>query len=154
MGCDTVATTVEMPKLGNSVQECLLSAWLRHKGDTVAAGDIIAEVETDKASFEIVAPADGILLDTYVDEGAIVPVFTTICAIGAAGEDVTALGAAQRSDPGSAAAPRRSDPVRPRRPARCRRQPGTRGRLDPIRPDLTRADPMPARRKPTPARRR
>lgn len=89
-----MATTVEMPKLGNTVQECLLSAWLRHKGDSVAAGDIIAEVETDKASFEIVAPADGILLDTYVDEGAIVPVFTTICAIGAAGEDVAGLGAA------------------------------------------------------------
>ncbi len=123
-----------MPKLGNSVQECLLSAWLRHKGDSVAAGDIIAEVETDKASFEIVAPADGILLDTYVDEGAIVPVFTTICAIGAAGEDVTALGAAQRSEPGSAAAP---GPVPvPAGDARA-------ARSDPAGPDARRSDARP-----------
>jgi pyruvate dehydrogenase E2 component (dihydrolipoyllysine-residue acetyltransferase) len=83
-----VATTVEMPKLGNTVQECQLTTWLRHKGDSVAAGDVLAEVETDKATFEIVAPADGVLLDTYVDEGAIVPVFTPVCVIGAAGEHV------------------------------------------------------------------
>ena len=136
MGCDKVATTVEMPKLGNTVQECLLSAWLRHKGDSVAAGDIIAEVETDKASFEIVAPADGILLDTYVDEGAIVPVFTTICAIGAAGEDVAgAPGAAQRSR-------RRGGPPRP---GACRRQPrdARAARSDPAGPDARRSDARP-----------
>ena len=75
-----------MPKLGNTVEECLLTAWWKHQGDTVCAGDIIAEVETDKASFEITAPADGILLDTFFDEGAVVPVFTNICVIGAAGE--------------------------------------------------------------------
>ena len=83
-----MATIVEMPKLGNTVEECLLTTWLKHKGDAVTAGDIIAEVETDKASFEVAAPADGILLDTFCAEGDLVPVFTGICAIGAAGEDV------------------------------------------------------------------
>ena len=83
-----MATTVQMPKLGNTVEECLLTAWLKHKGDAVAAGDILAEVETDKASFEVPAPADGIVLDTFFDEGAVVPVFTSICVIGAAGETI------------------------------------------------------------------
>ena len=80
-----------MPKLGNTVQECMLTAWRKHKGDAVAAGDIIAEVETDKASFEIAAPADGVLLDTFVDEGAVVPVFTNICVIGRPGENIDGL---------------------------------------------------------------
>ncbi len=86
-----MATIVEMPKLGNTVEECLLTTWLKHKGDAVVAGDVIAEVETDKASFEVPAPVDGILLDTFCVEGDLVPVFTRICAIGAAGEDVQPL---------------------------------------------------------------
>jgi pyruvate dehydrogenase E2 component (dihydrolipoamide acetyltransferase) len=86
-----VATVVQMPKLGNTVEECLLTAWLKHKGDAVLAGDIVAEVETDKASFEVTAPADGVVLDTFFDEGALVPVFTAICAVGAPGEDVEGL---------------------------------------------------------------
>jgi pyruvate dehydrogenase E2 component (dihydrolipoamide acetyltransferase) len=103
-----VATAVEMPKLGNTVEECLLTAWRRHKGDAVAAGDVIADVETDKASFEITAPADGILLDTFFDEGALVPVFTPICAIGTAGESAEGLrprGAAAAAPRGGPAAP-------------------------------------------------
>jgi len=86
-----VATVVQMPKLGNTVEECLLTAWLKHKGDAVLAGDIVAEVETDKASFEVTAPAGGVVLDTFFDEGALVPVFTAICAVGAPGEDIEGL---------------------------------------------------------------
>ena len=97
-----MATIVEMPKLGNTVEECLLTTWLKHKGDAVAAGDVIAEVETDKASFEVAAPTDGILLDTFCAEGDLVPVFTSICAIGAAGEEVQPLTA----QPPQAMAPR------------------------------------------------
>jgi pyruvate dehydrogenase E2 component (dihydrolipoamide acetyltransferase) len=80
-----------MPKLGNTVEECLLTAWLKRKGDAVVAGDAIAEVETDKASFEVMAPADGVLLDTFFGEGALVPVFTSICAIGVPGESTEGL---------------------------------------------------------------
>jgi pyruvate dehydrogenase E2 component (dihydrolipoamide acetyltransferase) len=75
-----------MPKLGNTVEDCLIAAWRKHKGDTVATGDVIAEIETDKTSFELTAPVDGVLLETFFEEGALVPVFTVICAIGAAGE--------------------------------------------------------------------
>jgi pyruvate dehydrogenase E2 component (dihydrolipoamide acetyltransferase) len=83
-----MATAVEMPKLGNTVEDCLLAAWRKHKGDTVAAGDIIAEIETDKTNFDLTAPVDGVLLETFFEEGALVPVFTVICAIGSAGESV------------------------------------------------------------------
>ncbi len=86
-----MATVVEMPKLGNTVEECLLAAWRKHKGDTVAEGEIIAEIETDKTNFEIAAPVAGTLLETFFEEGALVPVFTSLCVIGTAGEDVEAF---------------------------------------------------------------
>ena len=85
-----MVTTVEMPKLGNTVEDCLIAAWRKHKGDTVAAGDVIAEIETDKTNFDLTAPVDGVLLETFFEEGALVPVFTVICAIGAAGDKVDA----------------------------------------------------------------
>lgn len=80
-------TPIQMPQPGNTVEECLLVSWARKKGERVAAGEIIAEIETDKANFEVEAPADGILLETFFDEGALVPVFTNICVIGEPGED-------------------------------------------------------------------
>ena len=83
-----MATPVEAPKLGNSVEECLISRWIKRTGDAVSTGDIVAEVETDKATFEITAPVGGTLLATFFDEGALVPVFTTVCVIGAPGEAV------------------------------------------------------------------
>jgi pyruvate dehydrogenase E2 component (dihydrolipoamide acetyltransferase) len=75
-----------MPKLGTTVEECTLVAWRRRSGDRVSAGEVIADIETDKAAFEIVAPVDGVLLATFFDEGATVPVFTNICVIGEPGE--------------------------------------------------------------------
>jgi pyruvate dehydrogenase E2 component (dihydrolipoamide acetyltransferase) len=81
-----MATPVEAPKLGNTVEECLVSRWAKHKGDAVAAGDVVAEIETDKATFEVTAPVGGVVLETFFDEGALVPVFTNLFVIGAAGE--------------------------------------------------------------------
>src|SRR5690348_1540620 len=81
-----MATPVEMPKLGNTVEECLISRWVKRKGETVASGELVAEIETDKATFEVNAPVDGTLLETFFDEGALVPVFTNIFVIGERGE--------------------------------------------------------------------
>src|SRR6478672_6192891 len=81
-----MAIPVEAPKLGNSVEECLVSRWMKHKGDAVAAGDVVAEIETDKATFEVTSPVDGVLLESFFDEGALVPVFTNIFVVGAPGE--------------------------------------------------------------------
>jgi pyruvate dehydrogenase E2 component (dihydrolipoyllysine-residue acetyltransferase) len=83
-----MATPVEMPKLGNTVEECLISRWLKHPGDAVSTGELIAEIETDKATFEVTAPAAGTMLDLFFEEGALVPVFTNLCVIGEAGENV------------------------------------------------------------------
>jgi pyruvate dehydrogenase E2 component (dihydrolipoamide acetyltransferase) len=83
-----VATPVELPQLGNTVEECVIAKWLKHEGDAVAAGDVVAEVETDKTTFEVTAPVSGIVLATFFDEGAIVPIFTKIFVIGEAGEDI------------------------------------------------------------------
>src|SRR4051812_27170916 len=83
-----MATPVEAPKLGNSVEELLISRWVKKKGETVAAGDIVAEIETDKATFEVTSPVDGVLLESFFDEGALVPVFTNLFVIGAVGEPV------------------------------------------------------------------
>ena len=70
-----MATPVEVPKLGNTVEECLIAKWRKHKGEQVSAGEVVAEIETDKATFELPAPVGGTLLDTFFPEGALVPVF-------------------------------------------------------------------------------
>lgn len=75
-----------MPKLGNTVEQCLLGRWVKRAGDTVDAGELIAEIETDKATFELVAPEGGTILETFFDEGELVPVYTNVCVIGKPGE--------------------------------------------------------------------
>ncbi len=76
-----------MPRLGNTVEECLLSTWRKRKGDRVAEGEVIADIETDKASFEVPAPVAGVILETFCEAGELVPVLTNICVIGASGEE-------------------------------------------------------------------
>jgi len=83
-----VATPVEMPKLGNTVEQCLLVAWHKRKGDAVCTGDSLAEMETDKATFDLTAPTDGTLLELFFPDGAMVPVFTNVCVIGEPGEAI------------------------------------------------------------------
>jgi len=75
-----------MPKLGNTVEDCVLVAWHKHKGDPVKAGDVLAEIETDKATFDLIAPAAGSVLELFFEDGAMVPVFANVCVIGEAGE--------------------------------------------------------------------
>jgi pyruvate dehydrogenase E2 component (dihydrolipoamide acetyltransferase) len=77
-----------MPKAGNSVEECLLTTWRVKPGDSVKAGDVVADIETDKAAFEIEAPAAGTVLALFWSAGDLVPVMRNIGVIGAAGDDV------------------------------------------------------------------
>jgi pyruvate dehydrogenase E2 component (dihydrolipoyllysine-residue acetyltransferase) len=86
-----MATPVELPKLGNTVEECLLTRWVKRKGDTVSEGEVVAEIETDKTNFEITAPVAGTVLETFFEEGALVPVFANLFVIGRAGESVAAF---------------------------------------------------------------
>ena len=79
-------TPVELPKLGNTVEECIISKWVKHSGDQVNAGETVLEVETDKAVQEVASPVGGTLLATFFEEGALVPVFTNLFVIGEPGE--------------------------------------------------------------------
>jgi pyruvate dehydrogenase E2 component (dihydrolipoamide acetyltransferase) len=86
-----MAVPVEVPKLGNTVEECLIAKWRKHKGDPVSAGEVVAEIETDKATFEIPSPVNGALLETFFDEGTLVPVFTNLFVVGEPGESADAF---------------------------------------------------------------
>jgi pyruvate dehydrogenase E2 component (dihydrolipoamide acetyltransferase) len=86
-----MATAVEVPQFGNTVEECLIARWVKRKGDAVAAGDVVAEIETDKTTFEVTAPVGGTVLETFFEAGALVPVFTKLFVIGNAGESVETL---------------------------------------------------------------
>src|SRR5271157_3143949 len=99
-----MAIPVEVPKLGNTVEECLIAKWRKHKGDAVSAGEVVAEIETDKATFEVTAPADGTVLETFFEEGALVPVFTNLFVMGEVGESVDAFRPQGAAAPASAAA--------------------------------------------------
>ena len=79
-------TPVEVPKVGNTVEEVMVGEWRKHKGDQVTAGEIIVEIETDKTTFEITAPVSGTILEVFFTQGALVPVFTNLCTIGEPGE--------------------------------------------------------------------
>src|SRR5687768_6632448 len=107
-----MATAVEAPKLGNSVEECVVTKWVKRAGDKVSAGELVVEIETDKATFELNSPVDGTILETFFEEGALVPVFVNLFAVGEPGENVDALrpqsaanGAAKVQAKGDAAAP-------------------------------------------------
>lgn len=80
---------VILPKQGQSVETCLIDKWYRTVGETVQAGDILCEVETDKAIFEIKAPESGRLLAIFFEEGDEVPVMETIAVLGATGADIS-----------------------------------------------------------------
>ena len=102
-----VATPVEMPQLGNTVEECIVTRWVKQAGDSVSAGDVVAEIETDKTTFEVTAPVEGTVLATFFEEGALVPVFTNIFVIGNPGENVSAF------KPDARAAPQAPTPPSP-----------------------------------------
>jgi pyruvate dehydrogenase E2 component (dihydrolipoamide acetyltransferase) len=76
-----------MPRQGNTVESCVLVSWRAREGATIAAADILCDVETDKAVFEVPAGFDGTILKLLAAEGDDVPVLEPIAVIGTAGED-------------------------------------------------------------------
>jgi len=84
-----MAVTVEMPKLSDTMEEGVLSAWLVEEGDEVSAGDVVAQVETDKATMDLEVYDDGVLLKKVIDEGDAVPIGQLIAVIGNEGEDIS-----------------------------------------------------------------
>ena len=110
-------TNVVMEALSPTMEEGRLVEWKKQEGDTVAVGDVLAEVETDKAVMELVARASGTLLKHIVEAGSTVPVSEPVAVIGQPGEDSGTQdepAAGQRARP--TARRRRSGAARTRRP--------------------------------------
>jgi pyruvate dehydrogenase E2 component (dihydrolipoamide acetyltransferase) len=78
---------IQMPKLSDTMTEGTLIAWKKKKGDQVSAGEVLAEIETDKATMEWESPEDGTLTEIYVEEGGKVNVGDKIAFIGGEGEE-------------------------------------------------------------------
>src|ERR1700720_4306876 len=78
---------IQMPKLSDTMSEGTLVAWKKKKGDQVSAGEVLAEIETDKATMEWESPEDGTLAEIYVQEGGKVNVGDKIGFIRGEGEE-------------------------------------------------------------------
>jgi len=95
-----MATDITMPKLSDTMTEGRLISWKKGVGDRVERGDVIAEVETDKATMELEAFTAGVLIEARAKAGEMVPVGTVIGIIGEAGEKVAEVpGAVQKEEP-------------------------------------------------------
>ncbi len=86
-----MATPVIMPRLGQSVEDCILAEWKVAPGAAVEEGAVLAVIETDKASFDLESTATGTVLELFWEEGDDVPVLANVLAVGEEGEDVSDL---------------------------------------------------------------
>ena len=86
-----MAEIVNMPRLSDTMEEGVVAKWLKKVGDTVKEGDILAEIETDKATMEFESFYSGTLLYIGLKEGETAPVDTLLAIIGEKGEDISAL---------------------------------------------------------------
>jgi pyruvate dehydrogenase E2 component (dihydrolipoamide acetyltransferase) len=86
-----MATKVIMPKLSPTMEEGQISRWLKKEGDKVSMGEPLAEIDTDKATMEMQALANGILRKILINEGQSAPLGQTIAVIGEADEDIASL---------------------------------------------------------------
>src|SRR4029079_4045232 len=102
-----MATKVVMEALSPTMEEGRLVKWLKNEGDAVKCGDVLAEVETDKAVMELAARGDGVLRKRLANEGDASPVGTLLAVIAGADENIDALiaeaGAAGAAQGGSTA---------------------------------------------------
>lgn len=84
-----MAETITMPKLGFDMAEGTLVRWVKKIGETVNKGEVLAEIETDKATVEVELSASGVVRRLLVDEGAVVPVNSPIALVGTAEEVIS-----------------------------------------------------------------
>src|SRR5262249_37423042 len=101
-----VAQILDMPQLSDTMKVGVLRKWRKNEGDKVVPGEVLAEVETDKATMDFEAFDQGVLLKRLINDGDSVPVGMPIAIIGKAGEDVAKLveEAKARASGGGAAA--------------------------------------------------
>jgi len=109
-----MADIIDMPKLSDTMTVGTLVKWLKKEGDPVKSGDMLAEVETDKATMELESFFTGTLIKIYAEAGSQVAIGAALCAIGKAGEAAPAAPAAPapKTDSGAAATPPQAAPAR------------------------------------------
>ena len=112
-----MASDVIMPQMGFDMTEGMVVRWLKQEGDTVTRGEMIAEIETDKATVELEAYESGVMARILVPEGVMVPVGATIGLITAPGEDIPDVAAPTPSQPALAPPPVDSAPPAPLAPS-------------------------------------
>ena len=139
-----MANIIEMPKLSDTMTVGTLVKWLKKEGDTIKAGDMLAEIETDKATMELESFFAGTLLALFVRAGSQVPLGAALCAIGKTGEKVEAPApiAVPQADapapspsppsPGPEPAPVHAAPAAAPAPADVAAPSGTRVRISPL----------------------
>jgi len=86
-----MAIVVNMPRLSDTMEEGTVAKWLKQVGDVISEGDILAEIETDKATMEFESFNEGTLLHIGIQEGDAAPVDSLLAIIGEKGEDISAL---------------------------------------------------------------
>src|SRR5436189_4035225 len=91
-----MATEIKVPSLGESITEATVAKWLKRPGEAVAADEPVAELETDKVTLEVPAPASGTLAEILAQEGANVPVGAVL---GTIADGLAAKAAAPRPSP-------------------------------------------------------
>ncbi len=104
-----MAEVIRMPRMSDTMTEGVLVSWQVKVGDAIAPGDLIAEVETDKATMELESYQEGVLLHIGVQEGEAVPVNALIAIVGEHGEDISTLLAAEKD--GQSATPPQAKPA-------------------------------------------
>jgi pyruvate dehydrogenase E2 component (dihydrolipoamide acetyltransferase) len=112
-----MAETITMPKLGFDMQEGTLVRWVRNEGEDIKKGDVLAEIETDKATVEVESSASGVVRKLLVDQGAVVPIGAAIAIVGGKDEAISAQ-AAQASKIAEPSAP----PAKPAKPVQETKQ--------------------------------
>ena len=134
---------IDMPKLSDTMTVGTLVKWLKQEGDAVKSGDMLAEIETDKATMELESFFDGVLLRQFVQVGTQIPIGVPLCAVGEKGEKVEtppASSAAQKPEAGD------------RRPDSRIEQPRAAGQMAEARSQAAAAiSPPPAVKRPSPA---
>jgi len=86
-----MAEIIKMPKLSDTMTDGTVAAWHKKVGDKVKSGDLLAEIETDKATMEFESFQDGVLLYIGVEKGGTAPVDSVLAILGKEGEDYKAL---------------------------------------------------------------
>jgi pyruvate dehydrogenase E2 component (dihydrolipoamide acetyltransferase) len=86
-----MATVITMPRLSDTMTEGVVATWLKKVGDTIKTGEILAEIETDKATMEFESFYDGVLLHIGIQEGESAPVDSLLAIVGKQGEDISGL---------------------------------------------------------------